>query len=617
LKKAISILFVISCLLSALPLINRDLSVKASPEPTTWTVDDDGPANFTKIQDAINNASPGDTILVHVGTYSEHLVINKTITLVGEDNNSTIIDSHGTDDVIFIRANNVTVKGFTVRNSRVYKSGVMIDHGAGNVITNNKIINNYEGINLLYSSNNVVSGNIISDNTDGINFRYSSNNVVSGNIISDNTDGIYLDYSGNNVISSNVISHNEFAGIELYNFETSNNIICGNTILRNHLGINLALSSNNNTIYHNNFDNEDQARSESTNFWNYSGEGNYWSDYSGQDLDKDGIGDTPYDLDTVNKDNFPLMGMFSNFSVTLEKEMYSVTVISNSTISTFSFMVGPETGNKMIHFSVTGEDGTLGFCRVKIPNMLMRYPYIVLVDSDEIIPTLLSVSNEAYAYLYFTYFHRNYTITIISSKTLALYFELLDGYLKLQKDLDNLNESYYALLENYNILLGNYITLLSNFTQLQISFAELNNTYQTLFSLNRTYYELLDNYLKLQVDLHGLNKTYYALSGNYSQLQTVLKDLNNSYLEHLLDYSALLGNYNVLLYNFTQLQVSFNDLNDTYQKHLLDYSEQMQNIRNLTYILVALTAILIITTVYMSKRAHANATTKIKAMEEK
>jgi parallel beta-helix repeat protein len=509
------------------------MSVKASPTTRTWTVDDNGPANFTNIQEAINNASSGDTIFVHMGTYYEHVVINKTITLVGEDNNFTIIDGYETDNVIYIRANNVTIKGFTVRKSGMYLyTGILVDHSTGNVIINNKIIYNYEGISLLYSSSNVVCDNTISSNCDGIFLYYSSNNVVSGN----------------------VILHNDLDGMSLY--YSSNNVVCGNTILSNYHGINLGLSSDNNTIYHNNFNNTYQAWSESKNFWNYGDEGNYWSNYTGQDLNKDGMGDTPYDINAVNKDKYPLMGMFSNFSITLERETYSITVISNSTISVFGFQIGSETGNKIIHFNATGEDGTVGFCRVKIPTKLMNYPHIVLVDGKEITPTLLNVSNNAYAYLYFTYLHKNHTITIISSKTLALYFELLDEYLKLQKDLYDLNETYYTLLENYNILLSNY-------TRLQISFGELNT----------------------------------------------------SYLEHLIDYSALLGNYNILLYNYTQLQVSFHDLNDSYLKHLLDYSEQMQNTRNLTYILAALTAIFIITTIYLSKRAHARITTKSKEFE--
>jgi len=530
------------------------MSVRAGPTARTWTVDDDGPADFDSIQEAINNASSGDTVFVHIGTYYEHVVINKTITLVGEDSNFTIIDGYETDNVICIRANNVTVKSFTVRKSGMYPySGILVDHSTGNVITNNKVIYNYEGISLLYSSSNVVCGNTISSNYDGINLYSSSNNVVSGNtIFSSNYDGIDLYSSSNNVVSGNVILHNNYAGMSL--LYSSSNVVCGNTISSNYDGINLALLSSNNTIYHNNFNNTDQAWSESANVWNYGDEGNYWSDYAKQDLNKDGIGDAPYAIDVANKDNYPLMGTFSEFSITLERETYIVTVISNSTISVFRFQIGAETGNKIIHFNATGKDGTSGFCRVKIPTKLMNYPHIVLVDSEEIIPTVLNVSNEAYAYLYFTYLHKNHTITIVSSKTLALYFELL----------------------------GNY-------TQLQITFGELNNSYQKLYGLNRTYYELLDNYLKLQMDLYDLNETYYAL----------------------------FGNYNILLYNYSQLQTSFHDLNNSYLEHLLDYSEQMQNIRNLTYILVALAAILIIITIYLSKRGHTNVITKIKAIEEK
>jgi parallel beta-helix repeat protein len=478
------------------------------------------PDNYTTIQEAINKASSGATIFVRKGTYYEHLVINKTITLVGEDSNSTVIDGYETDNVIHIRANNVTVKSFTVRNSGIYLYGILVDHSTGNVIINNKVIYNYEGIGLLYSNGNVVCDNTILSNYDGIDLYYSSSNVVSGNtIFLSNYDGIDLYYSSSNVVSGNVILHNNLAGMSLY--YSSSNVVCGNTILSNYPGIDLALLSSYNIIYHNNFNNTDQVWSESTNVWNYDDEGNYWSDYTGQDLNKDGIGDTSYDINAANKDNNPLMGMFFNFSAALEREAYSVTVISNSTISGFRFQIGSETGNKIIHFNATGEDGAAGFCRVKIPTRLMNYPYIVLVDSDEIIPTLLNISNETYAYLYFTYPHKNHTITIISSKTLALYFELLDEYLKLQKDLYDLNKTYYTLLENYNILLSNY----------------------------------------------------------------------------------------------TELQISFGELNNSYLKHLLDYSEQMQNIRNLTYIFIALTAIFIITTIYLSKRVHARITTKSKEFE--
>jgi len=57
-------------------------SVAVADEPTTWTVDDDGAecptADFTHPQDAVNAASPGDTILVYPGTYGSRQYTSPT-----------------------------------------------------------------------------------------------------------------------------------------------------------------------------------------------------------------------------------------------------------------------------------------------------------------------------------------------------------------------------------------------------------------------------------------------------------------------------------------------------------------------------------------------------------
>jgi len=491
------------------------LSAKASP--TTLTVDDDGPADFHTIQEAINNATSGDKVFVRVGIYHEHVIVNKSVSLVGEDKDSTIIDGNETGNVISIMASNVSIKDFTIKGSgmHLYDSGISVDHSSGNDISHNVITNNnYDGISFHSSSSNVVSGNVITNNNyDGISFYSSSSNVVSGNVITNNYDGISFYSSSSNVVSGNVITNN-YDGISFY--YSSNNLISNNTVTNNnYYGISLALYSNNNTIYHNNFvNNIDQVWSDSVNVWDYSHEGNFWSYYIGQDLNGDGIGDTPYVIDVNNQDNHPLMGTFSDFTVTWKEETYHVTTVCNSTISDFRFEIRPETGNKIIRFNATGNDGTVGFCRVAVPTELMNHPFIVLVDEEEITPTLLDVSDSTHVYLYFTYIHSSHTITIISSKTLHLYNELLDKHVKLQIDLYNLNATYYDLLNNYNILLGNH----------------------------------------------------------------------------------------------SQLQESYRELNNSYQEHLLDYSRNVHNIRNLMYIFAATTAIFIITTIYLSKHAHAGKT---------
>lgn len=65
-----------------------------SADPTTIRVPDDYPT----IQEAINAASPGDTIQVAAGTYYERVTVNKTVTLIGEDPLTTIID----DGIIYV-----------------------------------------------------------------------------------------------------------------------------------------------------------------------------------------------------------------------------------------------------------------------------------------------------------------------------------------------------------------------------------------------------------------------------------------------------------------------------------------------------------------------------------
>ena len=424
-----------------------------------------------------------------------------------------------------------------------YNDGIYLYYSSGNVISGNSVHSNNNGINLYYSSDNVISGNSVSNNDCGVWIcQLSSNNVISGNNAYSNYNGIYLYYSSYNLVSDNNISSNNDYGIYLHH--SSTNMISKNNAYSNNLyGIYLYYSSNDNTIYHNNFvNNKDQVWTDSVNLWNYDHEGNYWSDYTEQDLNEDGTGDAPYVIDANNQDNHPLMGILSNFKITRKEENYQVTTVSNSTISEFRFEIGPETGNKIIRFSVTGENGTVGFCRVKIPTQLMNYSCLVLVDEKEIITTLLDFSDNTHAYLYFTYIHSSHTITIISSKTLYLYNELLGKYAELQIDFNDLNSTYHELLNNQSTLLSNYIQLLEIYT-----------------TLNLTSHELLDN---------------------YSQLLERYAALNASYQEHLLNYSELQANYTYLLLEHTQ------------------------NIRSLIYVFIATATIFIIAAVYLSTHAH-------------
>jgi parallel beta-helix repeat protein len=136
----------------------------------------------------------------------------------------------------------------------------------------------------------------------------------------------------------------------------------------------------------------------STNFWDdgYSSGGNYWSDYNGTDLNQDGIGDTPYTIDTNNIDHYPLMGIFNSFNVTSQ---CSVETVCNSTISDFQF------NGTAISFNVSDKNDTIGFCRISIPTALINGALTVFVNETEVPYTLLPESDRNQSSLYFTYHH--------------------------------------------------------------------------------------------------------------------------------------------------------------------------------------------------------------------
>jgi len=321
---------------------------------TNWSVDSSGGAEFTGIQDAINSATEGDTIIVHSGVYYENVVVTKSLTLMG--NGQPVIDADGEGNAITLTEEGITLVGFTATNSgslwndagiavisnnntitgsnasnNSYNGICLYDFCNNNTITGNNVSsNNRSGISLYFSSNNTITGNNVSNNEAGISLScFSNNNTITGNNVSNNRAGIHLGESSNNIITGNNVSNNR-DGIGLHASSNNNTIKGNNASSNNRYGIHLFYSSNN-KIYFNNFiNNTDNVDSyASTNIWDspleitytYSGStyksylGNYWDDYTGIDADGDGIGDTHYSLDSEKdeSDDYPLMKPFENY----------------------------------------------------------------------------------------------------------------------------------------------------------------------------------------------------------------------------------------------------------------------------------------------------------------
>ena len=72
-----------------------------------------GPNNFSTIQEAIYSAADGYTIFVYSGIYVENIIIDRSISLVGEDRFTTIIDANFVDNGITVKSKYVSISQFT------------------------------------------------------------------------------------------------------------------------------------------------------------------------------------------------------------------------------------------------------------------------------------------------------------------------------------------------------------------------------------------------------------------------------------------------------------------------------------------------------------------------
>ena len=273
------------------------------------------------IQEYIDEASDGDTIYISSGIYYETVVINKSINLIGEGEDKTVIDCKNNKNdhinIILINADNCTIKGFKIINTNVSSDVIGINiNSSNNTISNNAISRTNKGVYFhSYTKDNNIYDNNITNNQKGITLTFSHNNNISKNNISFNSEcGIGMhSLLQDNIISLNVIFDNKY-GIHLA--DGSQNKIFKNIFINNQRGVYLCCGARNNTLYNNLFkQNSDcNARDVTNNQWNTSSIGNYWDDYTGVDKNGDGMGDVPYNISGGNsQDMHPIMNPYGPF----------------------------------------------------------------------------------------------------------------------------------------------------------------------------------------------------------------------------------------------------------------------------------------------------------------
>ena len=274
--------------------------------PTTIYVDDNntvGPWDgsiehpYKHIQDGINATNWGDTVFVYSGIYYEQVTLDgstnkNNVTLLGENTNRTIIDACGNTFALYIvNSNSEHISKFSLTNASSFSCSFAADgiDCYDNEISDCHVVNNLGTGLRIYSHNQ----------------NASNNRIINCDIYGNNGYGIKIE-TNNGSVSDNVIYHNNI------------------------------------------FNNGQNAYDTGSNIWYNAAikEGNWWLDYTGEDHNGDGIGDTPYNiLGGSNQDLYPFMN-----------ENGWLLPPNQPPVADFTYTPNNPTNTTVIHFTDTSTD---------------------------------------------------------------------------------------------------------------------------------------------------------------------------------------------------------------------------------------------------------------------
>jgi parallel beta-helix repeat protein len=181
-----------------------------------------GKDHFDSIQDGINAVFDNGFVYVYNGLYSENIVINKVISLIGEDKETTIIEGGQNYNTVTINMESVLIQNFTITQvptiSVIGYNGIMVHSYCNSTeIYNNIITGNKEyGVLIIGSCHNKIHYNEINNNGFGIgllnpegNSNSPCDNVISQNTISQSDSvGLFIFFADNNHIRKNIFENN-------------------------------------------------------------------------------------------------------------------------------------------------------------------------------------------------------------------------------------------------------------------------------------------------------------------------------------------------------------------------------------------------------------------------
>jgi nitrous oxidase accessory protein len=187
----------------------------------TWIVRPAGPLQW--LQEAIDNAKPGDTIMVEKGVYRQPTItVNKPLFLKGIG--YPVLDGQKKFEIMVIKSDGVVVEGFAVQHSGYSGfndiAAIRIVNSRQVIIRNNKLDDTFFGIYSQHAVNCTITGNVLHSNAvneitsaNGIHCWRSDSMLIANNTISGHRDGIYFEFVTRSLIKGNTSTGNVRYGL--------------------------------------------------------------------------------------------------------------------------------------------------------------------------------------------------------------------------------------------------------------------------------------------------------------------------------------------------------------------------------------------------------------------